>query len=460
MNIKLPSELKDLTYAQREAVIEEFCKALDVNQPLPKGKSDEHSIWSRNNEEFLAEAEDEFYQTLWAPAWGNMMELIAALGLSDEDIDVEKSFSAEFMEFEDVLIKARDNGQHKISDFIEISKQKRQAFLKYIQGAGSWTKQKLKEIDRILSQKLPDYAKIAEEFAVRAAFIAKIRNKADTDALEITGAFVDRFPKTISTARQDGIVVTQRERNSVLPKPPVPLPPEGIEPAPGTEKYTSTGYVITAEELEAARKEWKKIEVLPLQKQETRAVQQAELRTAEKLSEVSNRHKAAVKQLVLQAMNSRWSAQQLAQALFDQLGDMNRDWRRVAITELAMATNDAYLAGLSEGDQVWVPPVEGACKHCQSFLENKSFTVTHDPRFMGRGYQDEMNYVWVGKSNFGRKPSSWIPCIPLHPNCRHRFHKISRFYKIVDGKPTLKTTTELIQEERARRGMPPDPNLK
>lgn len=163
---------------------------------------------------------------------------------------------------------------------------------------------------------------------------------------------------------------------------------------------------------------------------------------------------------MLQAINGRWSAQKLAQELFNAFGDQNRDWRRVAITELAMASTDAFIAGCQDGDQVWVPPVAGSCKHCQKYLEGKTFTVTTDPAKMGHNYQQEMNYVWVGKTNYGRTVSTWVPCIPLHPNCRHRFHKVSRFYNVGDdGKPALKPVHQLIQEERLRRGLGLDPNL-
>jgi hypothetical protein len=87
--------------------------------------------------------------------------------------------------------------------------------------------------------------------------------------------------------------------------------------------------------------------------------------------------------------------------------------------------------------------------------------VTKDPKKMGITYLHEMEYVWVGKTNYGRKVSEYIPCIPLHPNCRHRYHKLSRFYEVgADGRPKLRDVKDLIQEERRRRGLGDDPNLK
>ncbi len=442
LKLTLPSNVKDLSEAQRYVIVEKLSKALDIKPPTP-AKDKEHNIWTLNDEPLLAEAEEDIYEALVTPALENMAELIAALGLTYEQVSINKAFSNEFIEYAAELEKAK--GKHsKASDLWELAKQKRQDFLKYIQGGSNWTKKKLKQIEDILKQKLPDSAKIAEEAAVRAAFIAKIRNTTDTEALETLGAYVDRFPKTIEAAKHESVVLTAKQ---------VPMP---------------SAVVVTEAELDEALRESrenrakrKQYEILPLQPQEVRTVENAEIRTAEKIIEVADRHRAAIKQIVLQAVNGRWTPQQLAQALLNAFGDQNRDWRRVAITELAMASNDAFLAGCQDGDQVWVPAVVGACKYCQKYLENKTFTITTDPKLMGHTYDQEMHYVWVGKTNYGRNVGAWVPCVPLHPNCRHRFHKLSRFYKLDEqGKPILKTTKELINEERARRGLPPDPNLK
>jgi hypothetical protein len=421
----LPKGLKELPEYQRLKLLESLQKALEVEAPQSKApKNDEHNVWSRNDEELLADAEDELYQACWSPEWSNDMELYHALGLTDEKVELRKSFGEDYFGYEDVLLKAKDNGQHKISDMIELSKQKRKDFLKYLQDGNTWSKKKLAEIDRILRQKLPDYATIAEEFMTRAAFIAKIRDKAMAEGLELAGAFVDRFPKTIEAAKHEGVVLTLKEK-------------------------------------QAAERAGKKVKILPLQPQEVRTVENATLRAADKITEISDRHRAGVRQLIIQAVNGRWSPQQLAQALFDKYGEENRDWRRVAITELAMATNDAFLAGCAEGDEVWVAPVEGSCKYCKQYLEGKKFIVTFDPKKMGNTFKQEMEYVWVGKTNYNRKVSEYIPCIPLHPNCRHRYHKLSRFYEVgADGRPKLRDVKDLIQEERKRRGLGEDPNLK
>jgi len=416
LNIVLPKTLQALSNDHKLQIVSELSKALDIKSPKASGL--ERTVWTTNDEQLLGEAEDELYEILVGPALENMAELIAALERSDEPIQLQKAFSPEYLTYEDQLFKALDNGKHKLSDLINLSKTKRNAFTKLLQEGSEWTKAKLKQIDDIMKQKLPDYAKLAEQFAVRAAFIAKIRSHADTEMLSTVGAFVDRFPSTIKEAEHEGLVLTLKEQ-------------------------------------ERAKAEGRTVKILPLQPQELRAVEHANLRAGDKLTEISDRHRAGVRQLVIRAQNERWGAQKLAQALFDAFGEQNRDWRRVSLTEISMASNDAFLAGCSEGDTVWVPPVEGSCEHCKKLIEGKTFIVTSDPG------ADPQKYIWVGKSNYGRTVKEWIPCVPLHVQCRHRFHAVSRFYKVdQDGKPKLKTTVELIQEERLKRGLGPDLNLK
>ena len=415
LNIVLPKTLQALSDNHKLQIVYELSKALGVK---PGATSRERDIWTTNDEGLLGEAENELYEALVGPAAENMAKLIAELGLSKEEVSLQKAFSPEYLAYEDQLVKGLDNGKHRLSDLINVSKTKRNAFSKLLQEGSEWTKKKLKQINDIMKQKLPDYAQLAEQFAVRAAFIAKIRSHANTEMLSTVGAFVDRFPATIKAAEHEGLVLTLKEQ-------------------------------------EKAKAEGRKVKILPLQPQELRAVEHANLRAADKIQEVSDRHRAGVRQLVIQAQNERWSAQRLAQALFDKFGDQNRDWRRVAITELAMASNDAFVAGCKAGDEVWVPPVEGSCDYCKRLIEGKSFTISEDP------FADPLKYIWTGKSNYGRTVKEWVPCVPLHPNCRHRLHKFSRFYKVDEkGKPVMKTTAELINEERAKRGLPPDPNLK
>lgn len=120
----------------------------------------------------------------------------------------------------------------------------------------------------------------------------------------------------------------------------------------------------------------------------------------------------------------------LAGDLTHQFGTLNRDARRLAITEIAFARNNGFLAGLKAGEQVEWFAAQDACTRCHA-LHGRRFTVSAGPA-------DPEKYVWVGKHAVGKEKS---PCIPLHPNCRCRWVKVfaptsgvsSRLEALLDG---------------------------
>jgi hypothetical protein len=426
--VTLPKSLLDLDSKDREEILAVLLQAskLPKTKQLPfRSGSDEHNMWERNVDPLLAEAEDDLYRDLIEAEARNMGELFRALGLPLDGF--EKSLEPEYYEWEDELIKAKDSGRSRMSDYIKnmasVAKGKAQAFMKWVQDGKAFTKPQLKEVDKILSTNLPNYAKKAEDYMIRAGFIGKIRGEAEKQGFEVAGAIIDRIPQSITLAEKQDVVLTQRQKAK-------------------------------------AEAKGRKVTILPLTPREAEGVKHASHHAGDKMTEISEKHMAGVRQLVIQAKRERWSAQQLASKLFDKFGDHNRDWRRVAITELAFATNDAYLAGVEEGETVVGMGAENACKHCKQYVIGKTFEVTHKPPSEDT-YHGDMNQVWAGKSNYGRRVAEYRPAIPMHPNCRCRWHRISRFYKMGNGgKLELKSTAELIQEEREKRGMKPDPNLE
>mgnify|MGYP001084931215 CR=1 FL=1 len=429
LNIKLPKDILAAPENVRRAVLETLRTAMKLPKEVPLVRGDgpvEHKLWERNSDELMADTEDAFYEWLIQPATERMADLFIALGLSLDGVKVEKAFSKEFDVYADQLVKARGgrkpNAKKALEELIKIGREKREAFLKYINDAKPLSKKDLRALDKLLRSKLAEYAqKTIEAFQVRAGMLAKIRNQADKEFFTTVGAYVDRYPETVKAAEREHTVLTIPEKRK-------------------------------------ADAEGRKVIIKPLTRQEAQAVEHAVQSAAEKISEVNERHINGIRQLVVRAKRERWSAERLAQELYDMYGEQNRDWRRVAITELAMADNDAYLSGVEEGETVVGMSSAGMCKQCEKLITSKTYIVTHDPEKMNEQYGH--THVWPGKTNFGRRVSEYWPCIPLHPNCRCRWHRISRFYKMVDGKLVMKTTAELIQEERARRGLPPDPNLK
>ena len=425
----LPKSLLELEAKDRDEIVAVLLQAsqLPAVKQLPfRADSDEHNMWERNVDSLMADAEDDFYQELAENELMRMLMLMKWLGLPIDVENFEKSLEPEFRAFEDELMKAKDSGRNKMSDMIkritEVTKEKADQFTKWVQDGKAFSKGELNHLDNILRRKLPDYAKKAEDFMIRAGFIGKIRGEAEKTNLETLGAYLDYIPSSIDLADSHSPAVVTRNKVNTTADP-------------------------------------KKTYIAPLTPREAEGVKHAIHHAGDKITEISARHMAGVRQLVIQAKKERWSAQQLASKLFDKFGDHNRDWRRVAITELSFATNDAYLAGVEEGETVVGMGAQNACPHCKRYVIGKTFTVTHKPPSEDT-YEGDMKQVWAGKSNYGRKVAEYRPAIPMHPNCRCRWHRISRFYKVGDnGKLELKSTAELIQEEREKRGLGRDPKL-
>ena len=88
----------------------------------------------------------------------------------------------------------------------------------------------------------------------------------------------------------------------------------------------------------------------------------------------------------------------LQQKLLDEFGTLNRDWRRIAITEAGEMANQGVIASLKPGQEVRrMEMYRGACPFCKK-LDGRIFRVTtaDDPE------KDGTKDVWVGKTNVGR----------------------------------------------------------
>lgn len=128
----------------------------------------------------------------------------------------------------------------------------------------------------------------------------------------------------------------------------------------------------------------------------------------------------------------RYAGPPLQQALADTFGELNRDWRRIAVTETAINAADGYLASVASGEAVQWLSHPGACQYCAS-QNSKVFKVV--PSDTPKKNPDTQ--VWVGKQsmNIGRSiakrkrledgtlvdrgPDELIvPAIPVHPSCR------------------------------------------
>lgn len=120
--------------------------------------------------------------------------------------------------------------------------------------------------------------------------------------------------------------------------------------------------------------------------------------------------------------------------LLDQFGILNRDWRRIAVTEAGEAQTHGYIASVPRGTKVKrVEQYRNACAFCRK-IDGKVVTVV-DPAAPDKDWDTQ---IWPGKTNIGRSASPrkrvgavfkerepeemWtIPAGLVHPHCRGRW---------------------------------------
>ena len=184
-----------------------------------------------------------------------------------------------------------------------------------------------------------------------------------------------------------------------------------------------------------------------------------EARCAQNIVALTDKSRRAMASIILEhqkalfAGDAAGTAESLESKLLDTFGDLNRDWRRIALTEAAENAGNALIASLPAGSRVRrIEVYATACPYCKK-IHGTELTVA-DP---GKArYLDGEKFVWVGKSNIGRSASPrkrvggalverlpaerwWIPAGPVHPNCRG-------FWAVVD-KPS-EWVARLPPEER------------
>ena len=163
----------------------------------------------------------------------------------------------------------------------------------------------------------------------------------------------------------------------------------------------------------------------------------AKARAALHISNVTDSTRSKMKELLVQHIQAQVLGQKegnyrrLKTALFDNFAVLNRDMRRIAVTEAGEACNQGYIAACELGTRVQrVEAYRGACPFCKS-INGKVFIVCAPDDLHRNGATN----VWVGKSNAGRRASpnkrvgaalterspdeKWWPAAGLqHPFCR------------------------------------------
>jgi hypothetical protein len=164
----------------------------------------------------------------------------------------------------------------------------------------------------------------------------------------------------------------------------------------------------------------------------------------------------------------------LEDAFLSDEGEVNRNWKRVAINESNTSFNQGYIAQLGVGEFVLGLSMPDRCDHCGKLIDGKIYplispTIAKDYSDLDKSdeeYKKQQfvweNAVWLNKNNVGRSTSPRkrtvndkgeaelvdrehhelsMPCIPLHVICRCRWVRINPLTQYVEnGELKMKVT--------------------
>lgn len=163
----------------------------------------------------------------------------------------------------------------------------------------------------------------------------------------------------------------------------------------------------------------------------------AKARAAMHISDVTDAARAKMKTLIIEHVQAQMLGQtegtgeRLRSRLFDSFGQLNRDFRRIAVTESGECCNSGFIAATPAGRKVRrLEAYQGACEFCRS-ISGKIFTVV-DAAAPDKNPDTD---IWIGKSNVGRSAAPrkrvggelvereahelwWCAAGVQHPHCR------------------------------------------
>jgi len=127
----------------------------------------------------------------------------------------------------------------------------------------------------------------------------------------------------------------------------------------------------------------------------------------------------AVKEVIPAALENNTPRYKVIQQLREKTGDMERDWHRVAHSEMwnaklqgeaeAIVNNESPMSRKGAETLVYKKPAHNACPKCkQLYLEKDGVT----PRVF------KISELLANGDNYGKKQADWLPTLGiLHPNC-------------------------------------------
>lgn len=182
---------------------------------------------------------------------------------------------------------------------------------------------------------------------------------------------------------------------------------------------------------EDVQKLMRDIKLTPAQK---RSVEFTKLKAQQSIDTLTQRLTSSVVTMAIQSDISMWNAvkevipaavehdtprYKVIQQLREKTGDMNRDWHRVAHTEMwdaklqgeaeAILNNESPLSKQGVETLVYKKPAKNACNKCkQLYLMEDGIT----PRVF------KLSELVAYGTNYGKKQADWVPTLGVvHPNC-------------------------------------------
>lgn len=158
-------------------------------------------------------------------------------------------------------------------------------------------------------------------------------------------------------------------------------------------------------------------------------------RSAELVTSLSDQARHQLRGIVARHVEARELGQEsgpsLESELLDEFGLLNRDWRRIAVTEAGEAQAQGYVAEQKPGTKIQrVERYKNACNWCRK-IDGAVVTVVSP----SKADKDGETEVWPGKTNIGRSAAPrkrvgdvlvqrepeeryWIAAGTQHPHCR------------------------------------------
>ena len=143
---------------------------------------------------------------------------------------------------------------------------------------------------------------------------------------------------------------------------------------------------------------------------------------AQKVTQINDQVRNEIKDTILGGIRDHRSKSQVSQDLFNRLGRLNRDWKRIADTELVNSSN---LAGIleevhhrPEGEKIYFKRYElpGCCERCEK-INGMVVLWSNTPLADDRIKDPHAKIaIWEGKPQ--DKKMTTITTGTMHPNCR------------------------------------------